>query len=335
MLHELMDWPEKINEGYKGATAVFDKQLIDDLSREYKTILFFGMGASGIAGALFKALAEKKGAVITIKVFESARIPVSIEQGTLAIVSSFSGNTWEVLDAYHQLQKKQIPIIVLAHGGELKGLAEKDKNLFFQVPFCSAPRASFGFFIGILGKIFEKYAFFTKPLIIKELIKKVALMVERYAERRLFDPFLSMMNSGRSLVCLGVSNDSEVAAYRATTQFNENSKALIVNKNFPEFCHNGIVGLAQEAEKYVVLFMHTADLTEHEKKGLASMRRLLDDYKIPWYALNVQEKEWEYQLFELLLWADFASLYWGHYRGVEITPVVAIDTLKKYFKSME
>ncbi len=335
MLHELMDWPEKIKKGYQLAAAIFDQQNSNNAQEQYHTILFFGMGGSGIAGALFKSLVEKKGGLVQVQVLGSARIPALIQPGTLAIVSSYSGNTWEVLDAYNQLQEKQVPIIALAHGGELKALAEKDKNLFFQVPICSAPRASLGFFVGILGNIFEKYAFFTKPLLVDELFFKVTLMVKRFSEQAFFDPFLSMMGSGRSLVCLGVSNDSEVAAYRATTQFNENSKALVVNKNFPEFCHNGIVGLSQEHEKYAMLLMHTTNLTSHEKKGLASVCQLLDDYKIPWYALNVQEKEWEYQLFELLLWADFASLYWGQMRGVEITSVIAIDTLKKYFKSME
>ena len=335
MLHELIDWSKKIKRGEETAQEqLFHQKNHPSIAEKYASLLFIGMGGSGIAGSLFKSILQKKSPQLPVTLVSPPHLPQQIPERSIAFLSSYSGNTWEVLDSYEQLKQRNIPLVVLTNGGKLSDIASQNNDLIIRVPACSAPRASLGSFVGILTVLCRQYNFLDQTFDLEEIIESIEHGIKQYNNAELYSSLIQNA-SRRTIVCIGVSNDSETASYRAQTQFNENSKAAVIHQNFPEFCHNGIVGITGKSQNCLVIFLHTSHLTAHEKQGLSALQAVLDDYQIPWYAVNVHEKKWELQLFELILWADFASFFLGKKGTVDITAVEAIDSLKKYYKNME
>ena len=138
------------------------KQLhdfIDDLERcmkyEYKeridcdNIVLCGMGGSAISGNIVADYCLEK-STTPITVVMNACLPNWVNERTLVIISSYSGNTLETLEAY----KQSLPIgckrVVITCGGILKDVAIKNNDPLILLPDNLHPRHSIGYMIGYI-----------------------------------------------------------------------------------------------------------------------------------------------------------------------------------------
>jgi len=101
---------------------------------------------------------------------------------------------------------------------------------------------------------------------------------------------------------------------------------------FPELCHNLIVGFTEAKNNPFVLFCHTTFVSVHTKMAIEATGEILKEKGVDLYKIPVLGDTFESQLFNMILWADFASCYLGGARGVEIAPVRLIDGLKEKHK---
>ena len=103
-----------------------------------------GLGGSGI-GANFVAEFVREELKIPYLVGKGYDVPAYIGPDSLAIASSYSGNTEETLTAYDLLKKAGARIIVIASGGKLIERAKADGYDFIKVPDnWASPRACLG-----------------------------------------------------------------------------------------------------------------------------------------------------------------------------------------------
>ena len=86
-------------------------------------VVILGMGGSAISGEIIRhlALAESKAPVW---VHQGYGLPLFVDETTLVIASSYSGNTEETLSAFTESLKTPAKKLVLTAGGKLKYLAE-------------------------------------------------------------------------------------------------------------------------------------------------------------------------------------------------------------------
>lgn len=332
MKQELLDWSNKVHLGYQ---LTKENPHIQNFSfpKPIEHILFIGMGGSGIAGTILKSLLAKTNPHLRVTVSNTPRMPAYIPPQTLAIVMSYSGNTWETLDGFAQLFAAQTPICIITHGGKLATHAEAHNIPCIIMPECSAPRASLGSTLGILFALLEQVQLIAGATLAKITVSAADRGIAAFAEPTFFKSFLELCKNDPQLHIWGVTDDSDSAAYRAQTQFNENSKIPAITTYFPELCHNLIVGIADCKKPQLVLSFATSFLLAHEQAGLSAAHEVLAEHGVPVYQVPVMGTTWEEQLIRLILWADFASYHLGVQRGVEITPVVAIDKLKKNYMS--
>jgi len=92
VLKDVSLWSEKLKEGLELSLEFYAKEKAR-LPRHVKKIAFIGMGGSGIAGRILKTFLDRKAGVTTI-IVDSPEIPAHLDSDTLAIVVSYSGNTW-------------------------------------------------------------------------------------------------------------------------------------------------------------------------------------------------------------------------------------------------
>lgn len=326
MLEELKMWPKKLKDGLDIAHN-FHFENKSKLPKNIKKIAFFGMGGSGIAGRILKTFLDKKSSIPSF-VIDGPEVPKFIDTDTLCFVISYSGNTWETIDALNELTKQFIPTIVMANGGKALEIAETKNLPFIIVPKSNQPRAALGSFLGLILGLLDLMKIMPTKEIIETFIKQANLYIPKFEDESYFNNFLSTANVYESFHIFGISGDSAEFAYRAQTQFNENSKVRAVFSSFPECCHNLLVGFTDCKEKPLVVTFYSDFISPKLNTGIQGITEILKSEGVVLYKVPVLGDNWEGQLFHMILWADFASYYLGKKRGVAIAPVKLIDALK-------
>ncbi|MFH1461992.1 MAG: SIS domain-containing protein [bacterium] len=331
MLTELKSWSKKLKDGLDLAHN-FHFENAAKLPNNIKKIAFFGMGGSGIAGRIVKTFLDKKCKIPSF-VIDGPQVPSYIDSETLCFVISYSGNTWETLEALNALTENFIPTIVISHGGKALEIAESRNILQILLPTSVQPRAALGNFLGIILGLFDLMKIMQGQEILKNFIKHCQIYISKFENESYFKDFIEIAKDYEMFHIWGVSGGSDSFAYRAQTQFNENSKVRAVFSPFPELCHNLLVGFTDCKQKPLVLLFYSDYLTSNLNYAIQATSEILTEQGAVLYKVPILGDNWEEQLFNMILWADFASYYLGKNRGVEVNAVKLIDKLKTKHKS--
>lgn len=332
MNKELISWPHKLKAGLDIAQNFYhSNQAI--LPKNVKKIVFVGMGGSGVAGRIMKTFLDRR-PDITTTIIDSPFIPESIDSQTLAIVMSYSGQTWETLGALETLTQKFIPTIVIAHGGQAAQTAQAKGIPSILLPESLTPRSALGNFLGILGGLFDCMGILPSGTeFVHEWVQQAEKYIPAFSQSQTFQDFLDIAQGHDFFHIWGLTGDSASCAYRAATQFNENAKTQAVYSEFPELAHNLLVGFEQFKTSPLVVFFYSDFLPAHMSIALGTIESILAEKRVLLYKPPIFGDTFQSQLFTMILWADFASYHLGHARGVDIERVQIIEELKKRQKT--
>lgn len=334
MLEEITIWPKKLKDGLDIAHNFHFKHG-ERIPKNFNKIVFVGMGGSGIAGRVVKTFLDKKSKIPSF-VIESPELPAYVDTDTLAIVVSYSGNTWETVEVFNQLVEKHVPTIALSHGGVVAEICEKNNVPLVLLPESRQPRSALGNFLGFMLGLFDLMGILEGKQILDAFDKQLSLYLPKFEEdKAYFNEFLDAANTCDCMHIWGISGDSEAFAYRAQTQFNENAKIQAVTSHFPELNHNLLVGFTDCKEKPFVLFFGTEFISTKLRESEEAVCEILKEKGVVLYKPPILGDNWEGQLFHILLWSDFASYYLGKARDVDTEAVDIVEDLKKRIKEKE
>ena len=108
-----------------------------------RNIVVSGLGGSGIGGTILSNVLRDDIAVPII-VNKEYQIPAFVNENSLVIISSYSGNTEETLSALMQAFKKDAQIVCITSGGLVQEYAETNDIDYINIDGGSPPRAAFG-----------------------------------------------------------------------------------------------------------------------------------------------------------------------------------------------
>lgn len=106
----------------KNAAQNFDR--MPSSYRDFRNIVFSGMGGSAIGGDLIRTVFSDE-CPIPIIVNRDYSIPKFVDHSTLFISASYSGNTEETISAFKQALDRQAKIIAISAGGNFKNWQKK------------------------------------------------------------------------------------------------------------------------------------------------------------------------------------------------------------------
>lgn len=327
MQKDLLTWPEKLHTGLD-LVKIFWDQFGSRFHKPIKKLAFVGMGGSGIAGRIIKTLLDKKSSITTI-IVDGPEVPLAVDSETLAIVVSYSGNTWETIDALNTLTKRFVPTIIFAHGGSALEIAEMKNLPFVIIPTALTPRSSLGYFLGLILGILDNLKLINGISLVNQWIDHAHTYLPKYSQQQYFQHFLDLAKDEEIFHFWGVSGDSAACAYRAQTQFNENAKVQTVFSAVPELCHNLLVGFSNSNKNSFVVMASTSFLLPHLEVSIEAIGEILEQKGVRLYKVPVLGDTFENQLFDIILWADFASYYLGLVKGVDVVSVKIIEQLKQ------
>src|SRR2546425_1411665 len=150
MLDAVGGLPEQCREAW--ATAKTFEVPWKEAPRQ---IVILGMGGSAIAGDYFRALLSRESPVPVFNV-RAYDLPPFVDEETLVIASSFSGETEETLSAFEQSLATPAKKLALTTGGRLLTTARANGVPAFTFAFHGEPRAAIGWGLMPLLAIAEK-----------------------------------------------------------------------------------------------------------------------------------------------------------------------------------
>ncbi|MFH1832052.1 MAG: SIS domain-containing protein [bacterium] len=328
ILDDICTWPKKLKTGVELAESFYEVQG-DLLPKNIKNVVFLGMGGSGIVGRMIKTFLDKQ-TQVRCDIIDSPEVPGHVQNDgqTLAFAITYSGNTWETLAGLKQVLDRSVPVIVIAHAGRAQELARQNNLPFIELPVSEQPRSALGNFLGLMLVLFDLMGVLRGKKLVADFIVHAEKNISIFANPGFFGDFLHIVKNLPFFHIWGVSGESGAFAYRAQTQFNENSKIQAIYSTFPELAHNLLVGFTDIQEKTGVLLFYTDFVSKNTQKAIEAMVEILREKGADLYKVPVLGDTFEVQLFNMVLWADFASCHLGLVRGVELTQVEIIERLK-------
>jgi len=332
MLNHLHAFPQQCHKAW-------EKVLKFELPPEYREIanvVIAGMGGSAIGGDIVRelALAESK---VPVWVHRDYGLPSFVNENTLVIASSYSGNTEETLSAFAKALKTQAKKLVITSGGKLQNLAERNGVPVFLIDYRAPPRAAFAYnFIPLVG-IFQRLGLITdKSADLHEataVLNRLSLdLSETRSHAANTAKRLATKLYGRIAVVYGAEILSAVAR-RWQTQFNENSKAWAFSESFPELNHNAVVGYrfpAEAKDRMFVLMLRSPSVHPRNLLRYTATADLLTQADIPYEFVEATGKSILAQVLSLVLLGDYISFYLAMLNQVDPASTDAIDFVKQY-----
>lgn len=291
-----------------------------------RSIFISGMGGSGIGGNFVQEFVRDE-CKLPIAVSKGYHIPKWVNKHTLAICSSYSGNTEETLSVFEQLVGTGAKIVCIAAGGKLLELARKHGFDTVQVPGgWSSPRACLGYSVVaqlavlrgaklISGKIFSQIEAGRK------LIVRDSADIRKKAEK------LAAFLVGKMPV-LYAPDRMEAVAVRWRQQFNENSKVLAWHHVLPEMNHNELVGWRTESPAVAAIWLRNKDDFERTAVRTNISRDIIETFAGANIEIWSKGKSFAEKAIYLVHLGDWASLELANARGADPVEIKVIDYLK-------
>jgi len=332
MLNHLHEFPEQCK-------LAWEKVLRFDLPREYTRIdkvIILGMGGSAIGGEVVRRLALTESNV-PVWVHRDYSLPPFVDEGTLVIASSYSGNTEETISAFTQSLKTRAKKLVLTAGGRLKELAEREGIPVFLIDYQAPPRAAFAHsFIPLVG-VFQKLGLLRdKSADLQEALRILNKLSKDFIETTplLSNPAkqLATKLGGHVAVIYGAEILSEVAL-RWKTQLNENGKTWAFFELFPELNHNAISGYefpSQVKKRLFVILLRSSLFHPRNLLRYEVTAKLLSKAGISHEFVEAIGTSALAQVMSLVLFGDYVSFYLAVLNKIDPTPVDSVDFVKKY-----
>jgi glucose/mannose-6-phosphate isomerase len=321
--------PDDCRTGYATGLAVQGLPATDGIT----AVTYCGMGGSAVAGDILRALYRERLGV-PLDVHRGSLLPAYCGPHTLVVCSSYSGNTAETLACFREALRRGCRVIAITSGGTLAAEAHGAGLAVVPAPGGFMPRAALGHLaFGALG-VLESIGLLPRAADdVGETVDELTALAARLGPHipRADNPAkeLAWQVGDRVPVIWGAEGIGAVAAARWKTQCNENAKLPAWSASLPELDHNEVVGWTHPAgEAFAVIALR------HEGEPADAAVRFPLSLDIARESGAVTETVWGAgrsplaRLCSLILMGDFVSTYAGLSRGVDPSPIAAIDKLK-------
>jgi len=245
----------------KNLVANFSKQLQTALdiakaatfttpTHTLQNVLISGLGGSGIGGTIVKELIEDN-ATLPINITKDYFLPAFVNENTLVIICSYSGNTEETVNVMELALQKNAKVVCITSGGKVQELASANKLDCVIIPGGMPPRSCIGYSITQLFNILENFGVCNVNSQ-AEIAKSISLLdtEEEDVIHQANSLSLRLMGKLPVIYSLGAT---EGVSIRFRQQLNENSKMLCWHHILPEMNHNELVAWTEKNDNIVVV----------------------------------------------------------------------------------
>ena len=313
-------WPDIAKEIYE---QEFSKPEFDDIDH----IVFSGMGGSGTIGDVFSSILSKND--IHTSVVKGYLLPKTVDENTLVVVTSISGNTHEPLTILENSKNSQAKFIVFSSGGMIKEYALKNKMNYQEIKMEHSPRASLPKYIFSMLKTLESVIPVKKSDVL-DTVSKMEIMQKNISSNNLNENnnALNIAEWITGIPVIYYPWGLQSAAIRFKNSLQENSNLHVITEDVIEACHNGIVSWERNSNMQPILIQGYDDYFK-TKERWKILKEFFNSKQIEYKEISSVEGNIISKIINLIYLLDYASIYHSVISGIDPSPVPAIDFIKE------
>ena len=304
MLEVVRKFPEQVEE----ALAI-ELNFDIDFSK-VKRVVVAGMGGSAISADILSHFST-----IPFHVVRDYTPPSFMDENTLFIAVSYSGNTEETLSCF-SLARDKCQHVAITTGGKL---GEEAENVI-KIPSGMQPRAAIAYLLFPMAKMLSNAGFMNIDF--EEMIYNLKSNREEMEEMA-----KKVSNAIHGIPIIYGYGVMGSIARRWRQQFNENAKMHAFDFSLPECNHNEMEAWEENAENITCIFLREKNEMERIKARFDFMK---EEYgkKANIIELYAPGKNTFSRAMYHMHVGDLASIYMAEKRGVDTEPVNLIMKLK-------
>ncbi len=289
-----------------------------------------GMGGSGIGGSLAEKYAQSHSKLDVVAI-KGGSPPQSLDENSLFIAVSHSGNTAETLCCYETAKSRRAVCAVVAGGGRLLAAAESCGDTAVKIPRSLLPRESAAYLTIPVFWLLAHYGLWEmstgRLLEILEAANNIICNCNGFvpaAENPAKE--LAAKIHRKTPVILGVGGYMEAVAYKWKVMLNENAKIPALANSLSEFCHNEIEAMGENCQ---IIILRSMAEDSALKKQIAALEEIAAERRIGCETLWVMGKNTVAKALSMMLLGDYCSLYTAALLGRDCQSIPVVAALKK------
>jgi len=319
-MYEVYDrWLQIAKESYESDLKPVDFKDIDH-------IIFAGMGGSGTVGDLFSAILSKTD--IHVNVVKGYLLPKTVDDNTLVIAISISGNTRETLSILESAHKSNCKKIAFSSGGKMESYSEKNGIEFRKIPELHSPRASFSGYVYSILKVLNSIIPVEKNDILESL-EQLEKTSQKINSNNLTEtnPSLELAEWISGIPLIYYPFGLQAAAIRFKNSMQENAKSHAMIENVIETCHNGIVSWEKSSNVQPILLQGTDDYIK-TKERWTILKEYFKQNNIDFREVFSVKGNILSKLINLIYFLDYTSIFSAITKQIDPSPIKSIDFVK-------
>ncbi len=294
------------------------------LKKKFVKFLVVGMGGSHLAADLLKVWKPD----LDVVVWKNYGLPTIKDiKDRFIIVSSYSGTTEEVIDAFNAARARRLPLAVIAARGRLIALAEKWKVPYVQMPdFHMQPRMATGLSMkAILALMGDKQGLLDASMLATHLRPSREEHRGKDLAKRLHG----------SVPVFYASVQNAALAENWKIKLNEGSKIPAFWNVVPELNHNEMTGFDVKPRTTAISkhfhFVFLKDIGDDRRiaRRMNVLEKLLHDRGFKVEVVMMQGKTPLQKIFDALILADWTAYYSGKLYEVDPEQVPMVEEFKR------
>lgn len=307
--------------------------------KEVNNIAVAGMGGSALGARIIDSLSADR-LRVPLTIATDYVLPYFVNSKTLVVVSSYSGNTEETVNAVHDAIKKSAQIFVVTAGGKLAEIS-KENNLTSYIfdPIhnkSGQPRMGLGYSISAILSLFVKSSLLEVSYSeVEKAVETADKFIQEFGPRIPEEKNIAKMLATKIFnrgIALLASEHLLGVAHAFRNQVNENSKTFTALYKISEANHHLLEGLKNPPklrESLVFLLIESPNYFERIKKRYPITEDVIskNGYRTLTYKTTSKTKIEE--VMEILVLGSYVSFYLACLAGIDPSPIPWVD----YFKS--
>ena len=313
-------WPQIARKNFSVNFSKVDIKNIDH-------IVFAGMGGSGTIGDVFASILSKTN--IHVTVIKGYLLPKTVDDSTLVVTTSISGNTLETISILKNVEKMNAKFVALSSGGIMEKFCMNKKIKYYKIEEEHSPRASFVGFLYSTLNILEQIVP-VKKTDVSESIQSLFNIQRTISSKNLSktNEALQIAEWIKEIPMVYYPSGLQSAAIRFKNSMQENAKMQVMTEDVIEACHNGIVAWDKPKNVQPVLIQGKDDYVK-TKERWEIIKELFRENGIQFKEIFSQEGSILNKLVCLIYLLDYASIYNAIISKTDPTPIKSIDFIKK------
>lgn len=302
-------------------------------------IAFFGMGGSALGASVLKHLFADS-LTVPIDIINDYHIPGFVNENTLAVLSSYSGTTEEVVEVSKNIGSKTSNVVVITTGGDLEVFAQSSGHpAYIYSPTynpSNQPRMAIGY------SVMAAIGIMTAAGLLEVTQEQVDQVVQTITDLHgIFGPEADIEENRAKAAAMHLVDKFPIfvsseflygGAHVLANQVNENGKHIAARFAIPELNHHLMEAFSfpETSLENVVFCLFESQLYYQRNQLRYSVttdvlvENGLDVLNLPLTTGTKLE-----QVFELILFGEYLSIYLATLHEIDPSPIPNVSSFKK------